>query len=98
MRHNLKKHAGWIILIVVLLGLTPIASSLPDGLERVAIDLGFMNQEQTLWEGGPMIGYSIRALGDSKISTLLAGTAGCAVILIAFFGIRGKRSNERKAN
>lgn len=80
-------------LTFILLCLTPFASSLPDGLERVALDLGFMSREQSIWEGGPMIGYSIKALGESSLSTLLAGIIGSAVILLTFSLIRRKTSN-----
>lgn len=80
-------------LTLILLVLAPFASSLPDGLERVALDLGFMSSEYSIWEGGPMIGYNIRVFGESSFSTLLAGLAGSTIIVLAFSLFRKKKMN-----
>ncbi len=72
-----------ISLIVVFLA--PFASADPDGLERVAIDLGFLAQGadapyQVLSD------YTIPFLGETGISTVLAGLVGILIVagLIVF--------------
>lgn len=95
--------SGWILagvlvtLAVVLL--SPFASSDPDGLERVAIDMGFIQTaQQSPFEVIP--DYTIPFLGESSMSTIAAGAAGVAVVLILAF-ILGRalqsRSSETKS-
>jgi cobalt/nickel transport system permease protein len=75
---------GWIIagVIVSLLAvfISPLASGNPDGLERVAEDLGFL---ETGIEAPFQIlpDYTIPFLGDTAISTILAGVVGALVVL-----------------
>jgi cobalt/nickel transport system permease protein len=75
---------GWVVagilfsLLAVLI--SPLASSNPDGLERVAQDLGFLQQS----EGTPLQilpDYSIPVLGETAFSTILAGLVGGTVLL-----------------
>jgi hypothetical protein len=62
---------------VVILG--PLASSDPDGLERVAIDAGFAAQGQdAAFELLP--GYSLPLLGDGPFSLIVAGLVGVTVV------------------
>jgi cobalt/nickel transport system permease protein len=75
---------GWIViglvisLVVVLL--SPFASTNPDGLERVATDMGFINAGQSApYQIIP--DYSIPFLGETSLSTILAGVAGVLVVL-----------------
>jgi len=74
---------GWIIagalisLAVVLI--SPLASASPDGLERVAIDLGFMGQGQDApYQILP--DYTLPFLGESPISTIAAGILGLILV------------------
>jgi len=74
---------GWIVAgVLVALGvilLSPLASVNPDGLNRVAIDLGFMT---TAHAGtGPLAGYHIGFLGSSALSRIAAGAIGLLVVL-----------------
>lgn len=79
---------GWILaglavtLAVVLI--SPFASSNPDGLERVAIDMGFI---QTAQDAPYQIipDYAIPFLGETSLSTILAGAAGALVVLLIAF-------------
>jgi cobalt/nickel transport system permease protein len=75
---------GWIIagvviaLIVVLL--SPLASAAPDGLERVATDMGFIDAGQSApYEIIP--DYTLPFLGETPISTIVAGAIGVLVVL-----------------
>lgn len=71
--------AGLAIALAVVL-LTPWASADPDGLERVAINLGFDSMSAPApYEILP--GYTIPLLGETSASTILAGAAG--VLLVA---------------
>ena len=69
--------AGIIISLIVVL-LSPFASANPDGLERVAGDLGFLDSGQApLYEILP--DYTIPFLGNTPISTIAAGVIGLIV-------------------
>jgi cobalt/nickel transport system permease protein len=74
---------GWVLAGVLVslavLSLTPLASTDPDGLERVATDLGFLSQGAS----APyrlIPDYSLPFLGETHLSTVLAGTIGLAVV------------------
>ena len=70
--------AGAAITLLVLL-LSPFASSNPDGLERVASDLGFLQTGQAApYQILP--DYTIPFLGSTPLSTILAGAAGLVVV------------------
>lgn len=74
---------GWIItgglisLVVVLFA--PLASAFPDGLERVAEDLGFLEAAQDS-PYALLSDYLIPAFGDSPLSTIVAGVVGIIVV------------------
>jgi cobalt/nickel transport system permease protein len=75
---------GWIIagvivsLLVVLL--SPLASADPDGLERVAIDMGFIQAGRSApYEIIP--DYTLPFLGETPLSTILAGAIGALIVL-----------------
>ena len=91
---------GWILtgvlitLAVVLL--SPFASASPDGLERVAEDLGFINIAQTApYEVIP--DYTIPFLGATPISTIVAGAIGVIVVLAIVF-IVGRSMQSKIVN
>lgn len=70
--------AGLIVSLIVVF-LAPLASADPDGLERVAIDLGFIGygvgaSYQILPD------YTIPLLGETALSTILAGAIGMVVV------------------
>lgn len=70
--------AGLVLALVVVL-LSPLASADPDGLERVAIDVGFIRQgAQAPYEILP--DYTIPLLGETALSTILAGAIGALVV------------------
>jgi len=91
---------GWILtgvlitLAVVLL--SPFASASPDGLERVAEDLGFINIAQSApYEFIP--DYTIPFLGATPISTIIAGAIGVIVVLAIVF-IVGRSMQSKIVN
>lgn len=81
---------GWVVaglilsLFVVLL--SPLASADPDGLERVAIDAGFIHTAQSA-SYQVLPDYTIPFLGQSSLSTVLAGVLGMLVVAGLAWGI-----------
>ncbi len=74
--------AGILVAVAVVL-LSPLASLNPDGLNRVAINMGFIS---TAHHGaGPLAGYSIHVLGKTPLSRIAAGTIGLLVVLALAF-------------
>jgi len=69
--------AGLLISLAVVL-LSPLASADPDGLNRVATDLGFLGLAQT--GKGPLAGYTIPFFGSASLSKIAAGGIGLAVV------------------
>ena len=85
--------AGVLISLFVVL-LSPFASANPDGLERVAEDLGFLNTAQSApFEVLP--DYTVPFLGETSLSTIVAGVVGVIVLLVLVF-IAG-RSLQKKS-
>jgi cobalt/nickel transport system permease protein len=91
-----KGSRGWVVagvliaLAVVLL--SPLASANPDGLNRVAIDLGFIQTAQT--RVGPLAGYTVPFLRSLSLSKIVSGAIGLgvvgAVIVLLGQGLRAK--------
>jgi ABC-type Fe3+ transport system permease subunit len=73
---------GIVALVVVVLA--PLASSDPDGLERVAEDNGFIAQAQNV-VGGLLGDYAIPGVDDPAVSTILSGLLGVAILLVVVF-------------
>ncbi|MFQ4145442.1 energy-coupling factor ABC transporter permease [Chlorogloeopsis sp. ULAP02] len=82
---------GWLVPVVSILLiagiLSLIASAWPDGLERVAEDLGFINLAEQIRVSvpTPFADYSIEGLGP--IGTSIAGIIGSGVCFAVAFGI-----------
>jgi len=71
---------GGVLISLAAVLLSPLASSHPDGLERVAENLGFLGSGldapyQILPD------YTIPFLGETPLSTILAGVVGALVVL-----------------
>lgn len=76
---------GLIIALVVVL-FSPLASGDPDGLERVAEDLGFIEQGvDAPYEILP--DYTIPVLGETGLSTIVAGVIGALVVAAVAVGV-----------
>jgi hypothetical protein len=70
-----------VSLIIFLAIFLPLASSNPDGLEKVAQTYG-AQEGQPVWNG-IMSDYSIAAIGNSYVTTLVAGSIGTVIVLAA---------------
>ena len=85
--------AGVLVALAVVL-LSPLASVNPDGLNRVAIDMGFITTAQG--RTGPLAGYAIAWLGHTPLSRIAAGAVGVLVVLgLAFLA---GRSLQKKSD
>ncbi|MEN9936447.1 MAG: hypothetical protein RLZZ387_3026 [Chloroflexota bacterium] len=95
---------GWVVgglaaaLAVVLI--SPLASADPDGLERVAQDIGFLDRGQSApYEIIP--DYTVPFLGETPLSTIVAGlfgalvVAGLAVLLVRVIRRRDAAQSPR---
>ena len=86
---------GIAITALVVVVLAPLASSDPDGLERVAEDNGFIGQAQNV-VGGLFGDYGIPGIDDPTVSTILSGLLGVAILLVVVFLV-GRVLARRKA-
>ena len=84
--------AGVLISLFVVL-LSPFASANPDGLERVAEDLGFLNTAQSA-PFEVLHDYTVPFLGETSLSTIVAGVVGVIVLLVLVF-IAGRSLQKR---
>jgi cobalt/nickel transport system permease protein len=84
--------AGVLITLAVVL-LSPLASADPDGLNRVATDLGFIHTAQS--SSGPLAGYVIPFLKNASVSKIVAGTIGALVVLAIAF-LTGRSLSKKK--
>jgi ABC-type sulfate transport system permease component len=72
--------AGIVVFMAVFI---PLASSSPDGLERVVETFGVAEQAP-IWNG-IMSDYAIAAIKNPYVSTLLAGVFGTLMVLLTGF-------------
>lgn len=79
--------------LVVALGLgallSPLASSSPDGLERVADDHGFVDRGRLapLQEAAPIADYAFPGVEDPRLATALAGLTGTLGVCLLGWGL-----------
>ena len=86
---------GLVIVALIVVVFAPLASSDPDGLERVAEDHGFIGQAQNVLSG--VLGdYAIPGVSDPAVSTILSGLLGVAILLLVMFVV-GRLLARRKS-
>jgi cobalt/nickel transport system permease protein len=91
-----KGSRGWIwvggIITLAVVLLSPLASADPDGLNRVAMDLGFITNAQS--GSGPLAGYTVPFLALASLSKIAAGVIGVlvvgAIIMLIGRGMKAK--------
>ncbi|WP_376793333.1 energy-coupling factor ABC transporter permease [Thermoflexus sp.] len=87
----------WIVGLALTLGLAflaPLASSNPDGLERVAEDLGFRQAARpSVW--GLLPDYIIPGLPDQILSVILAGILGALLVFGLVIALIARRRLEK---
>ncbi len=87
---------GLLISLMLAILVSPFASQLPDGLEKVAEHFGFSHKgEETEFIKGPIPDYTMPGIGDETIATSLAGVAGLMMTFGLAFAL-GKVSRKRR--
>ena len=74
--------AGLALSLVLAFFVSPLASSSPDGMEKVAGDKGCLETatDQSLSDG-PRAGYGVRGVSSERLGTRVAGIVG---VLLTF--------------
>ena len=86
----MRTRAWWLvglaIAVLVVVVLTPMASSEPDGLQRVAQDSGFLAAAQdALYSILP--DYTVPGIEDARLTTILAGLVGVGLVFAIMWGL-----------
>jgi len=72
--------AALAVALALAFFVSPQASSQPDGLNRVAIDKGFADNETPhALDDGPTAGYAVKGVDNQRLATGLAGLIGVTV-------------------
>jgi cobalt/nickel transport protein len=80
--------AGLTLSLVLAGGVSYYASSHPDGLEKVAGDIGFLDTaKESAVEDSPLAGYGVAGIENERISGGLAGVIGVASTAAISFGL-----------
>lgn len=86
---------GGAVVALLLAVLSPLASSHPDGLERVAQNLGFLSAARTL-KSGLLSDYQLTGVADQNVATILAGVIGVVLVLVAAaLAARSRQARQR---
>jgi cobalt/nickel transport system permease protein len=72
--------AGIAIAALIVIVLAPLASRDPDGLERVAEDLGFIDRARN-FVSGLLPNYEIPGISDPTIGAIVSGLIGIAIVV-----------------
>ena len=80
--------AGLVLSLLLAGGASYYASSQPDGLEKVAGDIGFLDSaEESAVKDSLLAGYGVAGVDDERISGGLAGVIGVASTAAISFGL-----------
>jgi hypothetical protein len=87
--------AGLALCLILAFFISPLASSSPDGLEKVAGDTGFLETaDDHGLAGGPMADYGVKGVSSERLSTGFAGIVGVlltfAIGFLIFRAVRPK--------
>jgi hypothetical protein len=91
---------GFAVSLALAGGVSYYASSHPDGLEKVAGDVGFLDSaKESAVKDSPLAEYGVAGVDNERISGGLAGVIGvastAAVSFAIFYGMR--RFNKSKS-
>jgi len=78
----------WALALAAALAVAvaPFASPDPDGLERVAEDLGFA-ERAAVWLRTPFADYLFPGIGSERVATAVAGALGVAATAFAVMAV-----------
>jgi cobalt/nickel transport system permease protein len=86
------------VAIAIAAFLAPLASSLPDGLERTAAALGFADRARAAWPA-PLAGFDQTLSRTAGLTTAMAGVAGTIVVAaVAWIVSRSLRTSRHAAH
>jgi cobalt/nickel transport protein len=88
----MKKHAWTFCLLALaftlaLAALSPLASSRPDGLEKIAADHGRAEAASESPPTAPMADYEVPGVRNASLRTILAGLAGTLAVFGAMLAL-----------
>ena len=80
---------GLGISLLLVLFLSPFASTSPDGLEKVAETKGFSERGEngTFWKYAPLPDYAIPWIKNEKVSKTVSGLIGTLAIFFIALGV-----------
>lgn len=92
MKHRISTRvvvlAGLAVALLLAAVVSYYASASPDGLERVAENLGFAGTAGEHAAGdSPLADYGVSGIGDARLSGGLAGIIGISVVGIVMYGL-----------
>ena len=92
--------AGFVLSLALAGGVSYYASSSPDGLEKVAEEIGFIDTAKDHSNAdGALADYSVKGVENSRLSTGAAGVIGVlatgAVSTGLFMWVRRKSGSEK---
>ncbi|MCO5200974.1 MAG: PDGLE domain-containing protein [Chloroflexi bacterium] len=91
--------AGLLITVLVVIILAPLASSDPDGLDRVSEDKGFAEQGKD-HPYSFLPDYSVPGIDDDRATVIVSGLIGVAIVFVltmafgAYVRQQSRRSNQ----
>jgi cobalt/nickel transport protein len=91
-----NKYTIPLIITFLLAGVFSLfASSHPDGLERVAMDSGFIEKERATWSLALFPDYQIPMFADNVVANSLVGVIG-VICIYTFVSVIGKFLIKRR--
>lgn len=79
---------GLLVAVLLAGGVSYYASSAPDGLERVAEEVGFgAAAQESAVADGPLADYQVDGIESERLSGGLAGVVGALVVLVLSGGL-----------
>jgi len=92
--------AGFVLSLVLAGVVSNFASSSPDGLEKVAEDIGFLDSAKDhTYADGPLADYGVKGIENERLSTGTAGVIGViatAGVSTGLFFVLRRRSGASK--
>ena len=92
--------AGFVLSLVLAGVVSNFASSSPDGLEKVAEDIGFLDSAKDhTYADGPLADYGVKGIENERLSTGAAGVIGViatAGVSTGLFFVLRRRSGASK--
>lgn len=95
--------AAGLLVVILLAGVVSFyASGAPDGLSRVAEDLGLAEAEEAhAAEDSPFAGYETQGVGEARVSKGVSGLVGAGVVLLlgtGLFHVVRRKDRERDSD